>query len=568
MSTFTSLLSDGASIVARIKEDLAPGIDLTLVVESGSRSFGWPSKQLNPDGTSDSDQDIRGFYRRAPRQYNSQYGKRDKGVIRLVIEIEGKLDLDVELWDIEKAIDLFYNGNQIPLTWLTLPPEFIFFETEQSRLMLEFMLNHSRFDRQMSHDYGIARKGLAKFILSKKIKKLIYALRSILSALWCAQTKEHPPVNIFGLLELEYTNPLVTAEFRQYVRDTVAIKVDGKENVEVDSFYAIVHPSIPVMLENIMALINEHKMETPPFDTEWSDFRHDMLSDAGLGRRVTGHLSHETRLGNRMKMYERRSEVFVPVGSPCIARFDGHRFSKWTKKMGIPPGDPKLHEVMCLVAADMLTAFPQSALVYTQSDEITVTFPNGIRAYRGNVTHVATVMASFTSVRFTHHFEKVYTVPSAPDVAVTTTKFDVAYFDGRVFSVPTHRDVVHNVLFRAFDCRRNSIWAFARLHLPLRDMFKMTGSMLVQALAEQGICYTTSVPDWNQFGTTVKRELYKHSGVDPRTSTCKETVRGRPERRRFQYGKDHLQEDAVKDLCGKYWPSALVKTPVVANNIE
>jgi hypothetical protein len=82
-------------------------VAIPLAVESGSRAWGFPSP--------DSDFDCRFIYVRPQAHYLSLWPKRD--VIEL--PIEGKLDING--WDLAKALKLLLKGNAVVIEWLTSP---------------------------------------------------------------------------------------------------------------------------------------------------------------------------------------------------------------------------------------------------------------------------------------------------------------------------------------------------------------------------------------------------------------------------------------------------------------
>src|SRR5476651_1701297 len=78
-----------------------------LAVESGSRAWGFPSP--------DSDYDCRFIYARARDDYLRLYPPRD------VIEFPLDRVLDVNGWDLAKALRLLLKGNAVVIEWLTSP---------------------------------------------------------------------------------------------------------------------------------------------------------------------------------------------------------------------------------------------------------------------------------------------------------------------------------------------------------------------------------------------------------------------------------------------------------------
>lgn len=92
-------------ILAEIVE--AHGVRVGLAVESGSRAWGFPSP--------DSDYDGRFIYVRPARDALSIWPRRD------VIETPLVGDMDVNGWDLAKALRLLLKGNAVVVEWLQSP---------------------------------------------------------------------------------------------------------------------------------------------------------------------------------------------------------------------------------------------------------------------------------------------------------------------------------------------------------------------------------------------------------------------------------------------------------------
>ena len=82
-------------------------VDILLAVESGSRAWGFPSP--------DSDYDCRFIYVRRAQDYLTLFPLRD------VIERPPGPVLDVNGWDLAKALRLMIKGNAVAVEWLTSP---------------------------------------------------------------------------------------------------------------------------------------------------------------------------------------------------------------------------------------------------------------------------------------------------------------------------------------------------------------------------------------------------------------------------------------------------------------
>lgn len=267
------------------------------------------------------------------------------------------------------------------------------------------------------------------------------------------------------------------------------------------------------------------------------------------------YLMSTMSIGDRMKSYEDtydirvcdvtgRDESGTPTSSPCIVRVDGHCFSKWTKGFD-KPFDHGLHETFCLTCEDLLCHFNEAKTVYTQSDEITLLFPDGIRMFGGRVQKIVTLVASYTTARFNHHLVK--TLPNVPE-----NKAGFACFDARVFEVPSREELLNNILWRSrTDCRRNSVFQYSRQFFSARQMMGVnTKDQIAMVQDTFGDEYETSVPAWAKHGTTLKKSLVELEGKNPTTGNVEKCSRTVVKRKYVEY--DRFSGDLLDMLTAKY----------------
>jgi len=84
------------------------GVKIIYACESGSRAWGFPSK--------DSDYDVRFIYIRPVEWYLSIFEKRDVIERPIISDM-----LDINGWDLKKALNLFRKSNPPLLEWLQSP---------------------------------------------------------------------------------------------------------------------------------------------------------------------------------------------------------------------------------------------------------------------------------------------------------------------------------------------------------------------------------------------------------------------------------------------------------------
>lgn len=162
-------------------------VKILFAVESGSRAWGFPSK--------DSDYDVRFVYIHPVEWYLSIYDKRD------VIEYPISDDLDISGWDIKKALQLFAKSNPALLEWIRSP---IFYSKNSNFPELLQQMSEKNFDPKATiyHYLHMASKNYREFLQGEnvKLKKYFYVLRPILACKWLEEKTTLPPVEFDRLI--------------------------------------------------------------------------------------------------------------------------------------------------------------------------------------------------------------------------------------------------------------------------------------------------------------------------------------------------------------------------------
>jgi uncharacterized protein len=164
-------------------------INILYACESGSRAWGFPSP--------DSDYDVRFIYLRPLAWYLSIEDRPD------TIDLPVNSLLDINGWDLRKALKLFKGSNSVIYEWIQSP---IIYQTN-SNLTEELL--------KLAKNYYSCRAGIHHYLNmttncyrehlqleSVKLKKYFYALRPILAAKWIVTHQTFPPMVLSRLLEL------------------------------------------------------------------------------------------------------------------------------------------------------------------------------------------------------------------------------------------------------------------------------------------------------------------------------------------------------------------------------
>lgn len=169
--------------------EAAHGVRLLMAVESGSRAWGFPSP--------DSDFDVRFLYLRPRDWYLSLVSGRD------VIETPIEDEIDLNGWDIRKALGLLLKSNEVVSEWIESPVRYrpdAPFVAKLSNLA-DDLLN----PRAVAYHYARSGKQAAERWLDGDddvpVKKYFYALRPALAIRAVRLNPEaRPPMNLQALI--------------------------------------------------------------------------------------------------------------------------------------------------------------------------------------------------------------------------------------------------------------------------------------------------------------------------------------------------------------------------------
>jgi len=280
---------------------------------------------------------------------------------------------------------------------------------------------------------------------------------------------------------------------------------------------------------------------------------------------------HVSKIEDRMKTYEKQFESIVPSHEHIIVRIDGHKFSKFTKGFK-KPFDWVFLEAMDATMLDLVEKF-QAYVGYTQSDEITLLLPSLIlteekethqHIFNGRVQKIASLVSAYTTMRFNTHFsyniatmkEQIMGDPYQGDMELYfqyLKKEGEAWFDARVFGVPSNEEAFNVFLWRNRDCVRNSKAMFAQAYCSHKELKNKNVEDQI------GYCKYKTGADWHdipsryKFGLFVKKTQYiKEAKEVPEFSSnlCKELV----VRSKLETWSEKLEYsyEKVELFCSKY----------------
>ena len=164
------------------------GITILFAVESGSRGWGFSSK--------DSDYDVRFVYVRSKNEYLEINERAD------FLDFPINDELDINGWDLQKFLKLLYASNATPFEWMQ-SPVFYYKNNEVFNIIFEQLGSFYCQQTIIHHYLGLVRKMLSDLDNPTiKLKTLFYILRSLLAAKYSFVYTKFPSMEFSKLVHL------------------------------------------------------------------------------------------------------------------------------------------------------------------------------------------------------------------------------------------------------------------------------------------------------------------------------------------------------------------------------
>ena len=201
-------------IIQALKElERDKNITLLYACESGSRAWDFAS--------GDSDWDVRFIYKRPIAAYVTLSPPRD------VVELPLEHKLDINGWDVHKALQLAGKSNPALMEWLFSPITYL----EQGSFAAEMRkyISQQYSPRAIAYHYlHMAEGNYHKYLSNQSSvqrKKYLYVLRPLFCMEWLGQQKSMPPTRFLDVLGGVKT----TKELRNAIQRLLEEKARGKE---------------------------------------------------------------------------------------------------------------------------------------------------------------------------------------------------------------------------------------------------------------------------------------------------------------------------------------------------
>jgi predicted nucleotidyltransferase len=243
-------------IKSKLKEiEEKENVKILHCVESGSRAWGFASP--------DSDYDVRFIYVR-PKEF---YLRLDK--TRDVIEWQLDDTLDINGWDLSKALSLLYKSNPTLFEWNSSP---IVYKTTKEWEQIATIINK----------YFVAKSGLYHYLSTAKsnyreylkgeivrLKKYFYVLRPLLACKWIL-AKNTPPPMLFSELMDKYLDESI----REDVLKLLDLKMNQPEIAEGKRF-----EKVNEYLDKTILEVEKQIKDLPSSQEQsWNELNHIFLS--------------------------------------------------------------------------------------------------------------------------------------------------------------------------------------------------------------------------------------------------------------------------------------------------
>ena len=230
------------TIIKKLKEiEYAENVKILHCVESGSRAWGF----FSPD----SDYDVRFIYVR-PKEF---YLRLDK--TRDVIEWQLDDTLDINGWDLQKALRLLHKSNPTLFEWNSSP--IIYKTTDEWRKTSEVINGCFITKAGIYHYLSTAKSNYREYLHGEnvRLKKYFYVLRPLLACRWII-TEQTPPPMLFSVLKDRFLSGNIKEEVEKLLRLKMSAPELG-EGKRIDIINEYIEKSMAEIDEVIGSMSNE-----------------------------------------------------------------------------------------------------------------------------------------------------------------------------------------------------------------------------------------------------------------------------------------------------------------------
>lgn len=252
-------------------------VTILFACESGSRGWGFASP--------DSDYDVRFIYVNRLPWYLTVAPGRD------VIELPISGDLDINGWDLRKALGLMRESNPTLLEWLRSP--IVYREEAETMNRFRALAEQVFSNAKGWHHYAsMAKKNFREHLQADEVryKKYLYVLRPLLAARWIRTQPGVPPMR-FAELAQHTLNPVADAALIAEINALLEVKMRAGESAISPRW-----PGIHAFIEAELARNASEPVQALP---------------------AAGQAPLDAMLFDTVLRYERDAHADVREGQPC-----------------------------------------------------------------------------------------------------------------------------------------------------------------------------------------------------------------------------------------------------------
>lgn len=225
------------------------GVKVLYAIESGSRAWGFESPN--------SDFDVRFIYAH-PKEWYLAVNLEDK---RDVIEYPIVDEIDINGWDIRKALKLFWKSNPAFIEWLQSPIVYVDDDhfADKARDLMPLIASSQK---GIYHYLHMAKGNFREYLKKELVplKKYFYVLRPLLAIMWLEKYDKPAPIEFEVLRKLVSDNkPLDEA-----ISDLLA-----RKRASLEKEYA---PAVPVINAFIESELERHESYAEKLKGRDADF--------------------------------------------------------------------------------------------------------------------------------------------------------------------------------------------------------------------------------------------------------------------------------------------------------
>ncbi|MCG7497693.1 nucleotidyltransferase domain-containing protein [Vibrio sp. Of7-15] len=247
-------------ILRRIKNaEKEHNVKVLYAIESGSRAWGFESPN--------SDYDVRFIYAHPKDWYLSV----DLELKRDVIEYEIVDEIDINGWDVRKALQLFRKSNPAIVEWLQSPIVYVDDNVfaQGARKLLGDVYS---VEKGIYHYRSMAKTNYRGYLKGKNVplKKYFYVLRPLLSIMWLEKYQEPAPIEFDTLRSLIATG----TDLDIVISDLLERK---KKSLEKEFVSAI--PELNFFIETELNRLENYN-DSPALDRSYIESLNSLLRDS------------------------------------------------------------------------------------------------------------------------------------------------------------------------------------------------------------------------------------------------------------------------------------------------